>query len=257
MAVSFFTTEKSLQQQLPSECNLELQDSVVVTDDCWYLENLSDHLTLLGQLEGQTFQLSFDFLAGAMSYRRQHGGGRKEPLAKAIGLKQNATPRVIDATAGMGREAFLLASMGCQVTAYERNPIIYSLLQDARRRLSNDDNSNQLSSRLTVRYGNSIQLLNKLNASNYPEVIYMDPMFPERTKSAAVKKEMRIFKQLAGADSDDAELLQAALVSATGRVVVKRPIKAPFVGNLKPSFQITSKKHRFDVYLIQKDNVGC
>lgn len=257
MAVRFFTTDKTLLQQLPTDCDLDLQDTVTVTDDRWYLEKLDDYLSLLGQLDGQAFKLSFDFLDGAMSFRRQHGGGRKEPLAKAIGLKHNAMPEVIDATAGMGREAFLLASMGCQVTAFERNPIIYSLLDDAQRRLSNDENSTSLSARLSIKHCNSIESLNRLDATKHPKVIYMDPMFPERSKSAAVKKEMRIFKQLAGADIDDAELLQAALSAARERVVVKRPSKAPFVGQVKPSFQITSKKHRFDVYLTQKENVGC
>ncbi|WP_144392433.1 class I SAM-dependent methyltransferase [Pleionea sediminis] len=247
-----YTTSLELANEFQPYGKIQLVDDVSLSDENWFLVKKDDCLSLNGLLLNDFFSLSFNFLSGNLKYRTQHGGGRKEPLAKAIGLKNNATPTVIDATAGMGREAFLLASMGCQVTAYERNPIIYFLLKDAVRRLENNGDFQIKKVSLQVKHCNSIDTLGNLTVPLKPDVVYLDPMFPERTKSAAVKKEMRIFKQLAGNDEDDAQLLKASLGAALKRVVVKRPGQAPFINNMKPDHQILSKKHRFDVYVTAK-----
>ncbi len=247
--IEIYTTNNNLADKISKTLAIHCVSTLKPSHDNWYLEMEQERLTLFGVLEDNSFQLSFDLMSGSMNYRRKHGGGRKEPLAKAVGLKHNATPFVIDATAGMGREAFLLANLGCRVHAIERIPITYLLLQNAIQRLFQEGTSVITQGQLMLHFADSIEYLEKLRPIEYPEVIYLDPMFPEREKSAAVKKEMRIFKRLAGADLDDQKLLAVSLLRATKRVVVKRPACAPFVGNRAPSFQIESKKHRFDVYL--------
>ena len=81
------------------------------------------------------------------------------------------------------------------------------------------------------------------------DVVYLDPMFPHRKKSALVKKEMRVFQQLLGSDDDADSLLAPARELAGKRVVVKRPAYAEPLADVPPAMAITSKKHRFDVYI--------
>lgn len=191
-----------------------------------------------------------DFEQGKNAHRRQFGGGRGQPLAKAIGLKKGANPRVIDATAGFGRDAFVLANLGCSVTLIERNPLIATLLFDAHHRAHDNNDLHDIMSRMTIINHDSTAYLKALNHDDKPDVIYLDPMYPSREKSALVKKDMRLLHQLAGEDSDSHPLLMAAQTAALKRVVVKRPKSAPFVGDIKPDMQIESKNTRYDVYLI-------
>lgn len=189
-----------------------------------------------------------DFCSDAMTYRRINGGGHKEFIAKAIGVKGNHAPSVIDATAGLGRDAFLLANLGCYVTMIERSPVVAALLFDGLERAKQDAELGQwIGQRLTLIHSPSQQALAEWQDAE-PDVVYMDPMFPHRKKSAAVKKEMKLFQQLLGHDADADDMLSPALALATKRVVVKRPASAPYLASEKPNSAITSKKHRFDVY---------
>lgn len=187
-----------------------------------------------------------DFASGKYDHRRRFGGGRGQPLARAIGLKQGKTPDVIDATAGFGRDAFVLASLGCQVTMLEQNLIMSLLLADALKRASETASIADIAARMTLYHGNAIDYLNNTPAT--AEVIYLDPMYPSRDKSALVKKDMQLLHQLVGYDADSAELLGAAQQKAQKRVVVKRPKGAEYVGGEKPSASIESKNTRFDLY---------
>lgn len=190
-----------------------------------------------------------DFEEGKNAHRRQFGGGRGQALAKAIGLKKGATPSVIDATAGFGRDAFVLANLGCPLRLIERNPLIATLLEDALNRASNNEEIRAVIERMTLINTDAITFLKQLEKHNYPDVIYMDPMYPSREKSALVKKDMRLLHQLAGPDTDSEQLLTCARETARKRVVVKRPKTAPFVGKIKPSTSIESKNTRYDVYV--------
>lgn len=190
-----------------------------------------------------------DFEAGKNAHRRQFGGGRGQPLAKAIGLKKGATPTVIDATAGFGRDAFVLAHLGCELTLVERNPLIATLLSDALIRAVNNSEIASIISRMKLVNQDSVSYLQQLATIDYPDVIYMDPMYPGRDKTALVKKEMQLLHQLAGPDIDSEQLLTSALTTAKKRVVVKRPKSAPFVGAQTPSTKIESKNTRYDVYI--------
>ena len=190
-----------------------------------------------------------DFETGKNAHRRQFGGGRGQPLAKAIGLKKGATPTIIDATAGFGRDAFVLANLGCKITLIERNPLIASLLDDALQRATDNLDLQEVISRMSLINKDAIHYLSTLENHQHPDVIYLDPMYPSREKSALVKKDMRLLHEIAGPDTDSEQLLTIARDTAIKRVVIKRPKSAPYVGSQKPATSIESKNTRYDVYL--------
>lgn len=188
-----------------------------------------------------------DFLEGAMAHRRQQGGGAGQMIAKAVGIQSGIRPAILDATAGLGRDAFVLAQLGCDVVLIERHPLIAALLADGLARALSDAEVGPIVQRMHLQKGNAIDLMTAWQGEP-PQVIYLDPMFPHRDKSALVKKEMRLFRPLVGADDDAPQLLAAALDLATHRVVVKRPRKAPGVAGRGPSHVLEGKSSRFDIY---------
>ena len=215
----------------------------------FYLQIQNGVLGLADASEKKVLPVEVDFASPASLYRKQHGGGRKEPIVKAIGLKGNEGWHVVDATPGLGRDAFVLVSVGCKVTMIERSPIVAALLEDGIRRLALS--FPELAAKMSLQHGNSAEVMQYFTGENV-NAIYLDPMFPHKKKSASVKKEMRLFQQLLGHDPDADALLPPALKLATHRVVVKRPNSADVLAGEKPSIAIESKKHRFDVYLCQK-----
>lgn len=209
-----------------------------------------EHLELKKNDEPKLGAVYVDFASGAMAHRRQFGGGRGEAVAKAVGIKKDYLPSVIDATAGLGRDAFVLAAIGCQVMMFERHPVVAALLADGLQRGYQDPTIGEwLKARLSLQYLAEGQSLDSFSPQQKPDVIYLDPMFPHRQKSALVKKEMRIFQHLVGHDLDADNLLEPARRLAGKRVVVKRPDYAPFLADQKPIAQIETKNHRFDIYL--------
>jgi len=209
---------------------------------------LPEHLALQ-QLDDKQQGLVFvDFISGATAHRRKFGGGKGQAIAKAVGLKPGVHIDVIDATAGLGRDAFVLASLGCNVTLVERSPVAAALLDDGlQRAYMNLEIGEWMQQRMQLQFASSVDYLN----NNETDVVYLDPMFPHKKKSALVKKEMRVFQGVVGADLDADNLLEAAMKSARYRVVVKRPDYAPFLADKKPSMSIKTKKNRFDVYVKQ------
>lgn len=192
--------------------------------------------------------LIVDFVGGAVGHRFRHGGGRGQTLLKAAGFSHGRIPRVIDATAGLGRDAFLMASMGAEVTLLERSPAVHALLRDglARAGAAGPDFA-AIVARMTLIQGDAKVLLPAMTA----DVVVVDPMHPPRKNSALVKKEMRVLRQLVGADSDSFELMQAAFACAGKRVVLKWPLRAdPMPGLPKPSHQHTGKTTRYDVFVM-------
>lgn len=190
-----------------------------------------------------------DFVGGAVGHRHRFGGGRGQTVAKAVGLKSGVNPVVVDATAGWGRDAFLLASLGCKVTMIERSPIVAALLEDGLRRAQAEpDIGDMVKQRLRLVAADAVDWM-RAGADVKPDVIYIDPMFPHRTKKAQVKKESFYLQQLLGPAVDGDELLMAALELAPKRIVVKRPKQAPLLAEQKPTHSYTTKGHRFDAYI--------
>ena len=189
-----------------------------------------------------------DFVGGAVRHRFRFGGGRGQALPKAVGMKQGNTPTVVDATAGLGRDAFLLASLGAQVTLIERSPEMHRLLEEglARARDAGGDVAGVVA-RMSLLHGDARDLLPTLS----PDVVLVDPMHPPRKNSALVKKEMILIREIVGADKDSIELMQAALAAAGKRVVLKWPQGAePMAGLRLPSHRITGKTTRYDVFMV-------
>lgn len=192
--------------------------------------------------------LSLDFTAGEMRHRRLYGANRSSLLAKAVGAKRvHDAPSVIDATAGLGRDAFVLALLGCRVRMLERSPVLWALLRDAVSRASRDAEVCEVVARMTLLRGDARDQLPALAGPG--DVVYVDPMFPGERRSALVKREMRLCRAAAGDDLDADELLAAALRSPARRIVVKRMRSAPPLLGMKPALRMDGKTNRFDIYL--------
>ncbi len=218
-------------------------------------------LTLLNQIKMKPLLLDFELL----SYRQRllRGGRQKEPVARAVmnGLEDGAL--VFDATAGLGRESMILAHAGAKVVSFERQLPIWIILNDALKRaqgsrffpftlpvLSPIGTIKDYSLALAGTDNHSLTLANDLNNAR-PEVIYYDPMFPERENSAQVKKDMFVFQQVIGEDKDIIEFLELALELAVKRVVLKRPSYAPplAIAGLERSYFVDGGQCRFDCYV--------
>ena len=185
-----------------------------------------------------------------MNMRRKHISLKNEPLLRAIGLKKLHTPLVFDATPGMGKDAFMLASFNCQIVMVERSVVVAALLENGLERASQNEQLKETIAKMKLINADSIEYLK--NNELRPDVIYLDPMFPERIKSAKVKKEMQLLQQLLAHELDNNEeksLLAIAMEKANNRVVVKRPKAAPWLAGKKPSHCIEGKAIRYDVYL--------
>lgn len=219
----------------------EIQDKFVL--------ELSDGSLQLRKCDDPKFgSIYVDFCSGRSGHRRKYGGGTSEAIARAVGLKKGARPSVLDATAGMGSDAFVLASLGCHVHMIERSPIMAALLEDGLARAKLDVKIGPwVSQRLSLSFGDSREYFSYLPFK--PDVVYLDPMFPEKGKSALVKKEMQVLKVLIGADNDADALLPVAFKVAKNRVVVKRPMQANYLAGKKPNTSIKSRNYRFDVYI--------
>ncbi|WP_165491108.1 class I SAM-dependent methyltransferase [Lichenihabitans psoromatis] len=196
---------------------------------------------------GRMAQPRIDFVGGALGHRLRAGGPR-EPLAKAVGFGNGHRPTIVDATAGLGRDAFLLAALGLKVTLIERSPAVHALLADGLARASEaGPDIAVIVARMTLLAGDAKHHLAGLR----PDVVLVDPMHPPRLKSALVKQEMRDLRALVGADLDAPALMQAALAAATNRVVLKWPLRAePMPGLDAPHHQVLSKTLRFDVFMV-------
>ncbi|MGB0344479.1 MAG: class I SAM-dependent methyltransferase [Coraliomargarita sp.] len=198
-----------------------------------------------------SMRLRADFHGPEVSYRRRRGGGRGQMIARAVGLKSGGKPDVLDATAGLGADAFVLACLGCQVRLLERSPALCALVESAMEtaRSEADAELHAILGRMQLKQADALDALPAVPPEARPEVVYLDPMFPPRSKSALVKKEMRLVHQLVGEDPDSGALLEAALPVASGRVVVKRPRVAPDLGGRAPDYRLEGKSNRYDVYL--------
>lgn len=190
-----------------------------------------------------------DFVSGAQAHRRKFGGGRGQPVAKAVGIKGDYLPRVLDCTAGQGRDAFVLASLGCEVLMLERSPVAFLLLQDGLLRANADTETADIASRMSLLQADARTWLENPQPEKEFDVVYLDPMFPEPNKRAKSKKEMAAFQALIGGDIDADALLAPARKLARKRVIVKRPRLAPWLAEEKPSFVFDGESTRFDGYL--------
>jgi 16S rRNA (guanine1516-N2)-methyltransferase len=247
---------KPKAEELARALNLSLAESAGcdTTGGTTLLYVTEDRIELVSKVvcnNHQTHHAIFaEFLRGPLGYRWLKGGGRNQAIARAVGLKSGTKQvTVLDATAGLGRDAFILASLGCTVQLVERSPLIATLLIDGLSRASQDERGVQVTQFMTVVVIDAKKILEAITSENSPDVVYLDPMFPHEDKSALTKIEMRLIRNIVGDDKDAELLLPLALRKAQKRVVVKRPRHAPGLLGGTPSFVVKGKSNRYDVYL--------
>jgi 16S rRNA (guanine1516-N2)-methyltransferase len=194
-------------------------------------------------------ELRVDFVEGAVAHRLRFGGGRGQDLAKAMGLKAGKTPMIVDATAGLGRDSFLLASLGAQVILIERSERMHELLVQGMNRAARQGGQfREIIGRMTLLKGDAKDLIPEL----FSEAILIDPMHPERKNSALVRQDLRLVREIVGSDDDAADLVRLAIKHARKRVVLKWPAKAdPIEGVPTCTHQIRGKTTRYDVFMIE------
>ena len=191
--------------------------------------------------------LKCSFIEGPILHRLKYGRGRGQNLAKAVGMKFNKNRNIIDATAGLGYDSFILASIGAKVTLIERSQKMYELLQNGiDEGMSFGGEIEKIINRMELLFGDSKDILPKLT----PEVIMIDTMYKDRKKTALVKNNMRLVREIVGPDSDYIELLKVALNCAKNRVVLKQPRYAEPIKEIrKCSHQILGKTIRYDIFM--------
>ncbi len=171
-----------------------------------------------------------------------------EMLIKAAKLKgMDHTPIAVDMTAGLGEDAFLLAGAGCNVIMFEQDEVIASLLEDAIKRGKEIVEIKDVMDRMTLIKGDSIEGVKSLDV--IPDIVYLDPMFPQRQKSGLIKKKFQIIHELEKPCSNGADLLNAAISTKAKKIIVKRPQKGENLVDIKPNYTISGKAIRYDVYI--------
>ncbi len=179
--------------------------------------------------------------------KRRIAGGRNQLVARAVGMRKTTDLKILDCTAGLGRDGFTLAALGATVVMTERNPLIFALLQDAKRRVADSGQHADIIRRVELSNSDAADLINR----EAWDVIYLDPMYEHQGRTALPQKEMQIFRDVTIGAADSAPLLAAALKSSAKRVVVKRAANAECLGNIKPDLDLSGSQARFDIYLIK------
>lgn len=212
-------------------------------------EKEGDGLTVLFDAKGVSLKgygLSYQGDFEGMLHRVTNGRLLHEMLVKAAKTSEQNL-RAIDCTAGMGEDSFLLAAYGYQVTLYEQNPVVAALLKDALRRAKKHPVLKDIASRMQLVEGNSIELL----AQRVDEVdlIYLDPMFPERQKSGLINKKLQLIQKLEPPCSAETDLFEAAMQAKPSKIIVKRPLKSPNLARKSPNYTLNGKAIRYDCYV--------
>lgn len=244
--LQYGTAPEPREQQLQTslDCRLLAEDSGEFE---FLLQYRPEGLTLFSTRPGAPGGFNVDFSDSALQRRRQQGLKRQD-LGKAVGLKHGSEQTILDATAGLGSDAFLLASTGCQLVLLERSPVVAALLADGLlRAVQAGGELAEIAARMRLRQTDF------LVDSDLPEVdvVYLDPMFPKDRKTAKSKKNMFLLQELLGQASDSPLLLQRAKSLARRRVVVKRARHSPLLDDCSPDIQFRGSSSRYDVYLSQ------
>lgn len=184
-----------------------------------------------------------------MTGRLKKGVLDTELLVRAARIKNSEGPlRAVDATAGFGEDSMLLAAAGFNVSLFEKNPVIAAMLDDALRRAAQIPQLTETVSRMKLVCGDSIAAMKSL--TDHADVIYLDPMFPKRKKSALIKKKFQLLQQLESPCENELELFEAALFARPHKIVVKRPAKGAYLADKRPSYSISGKAVRYDVIVL-------
>ena len=212
------------------------------------VENPGEYLTVMFDSKGVSlagFGLTYQGDFENMLHRVTNGRLQHEMLVRAA-KSEKPGRRAIDATAGMGEDAFLLAAQGYEVTLYEQNPVIAALLKDALRRARKNMILKEIAERMKLVEGNSVECMEK--QLDPVDVIYLDPMFPARQKSGLINKKLQLIQKLEPPCSAETDLFDAAIKANPSKIIVKRPLKSEFLAERKPSYTLNGKAIRYDCY---------
>ena len=212
---------------------------------------VGDALTVVFDAKGVSlcgYGLSYQGDFEQMLHRVTNGRLQHEMLVRAAKTTRDL-PRGIDATAGMGEDAFLLAAYGYRMTLYEQNPVIALLLKDAIRRARKHKELKEIAERMQLVEGNSIEMLSK-QVDNI-DTIYLDPMFPARQKSGLINKKLQLIQKLEPPCAKEEDLFDAAIAASPKKIIVKRPLKSPFLANRNPNHTFEGKAIRYDCYVVE------
>lgn len=207
-------------------------------------------LTILFHAKGVSltgYGLSYQGDFENMLHRVTNGRLQHEMLVRAA-KSDKPGRKAIDATAGMGEDAFLLAAQGYEVTLFEQNPVIAVLLKDALRRAKKHPVLKDIASRMNLVQDNSVEGMSKL--LDPVDVIYLDPMFPARQKSSLINKKLQLIQKLEPPCSAETDLFDAAISASPSKIIVKRPLKSEFLAGRKPSYTLNGKAIRYDCYTL-------
>ena len=226
----------------------EMAESFAKRTGAEIVENPGDYLTVLFDSRGVSlagFGLTYQGDFENMLHRVTNGRLQHEMLVRAA-KSEKPGRRAIDATAGMGEDAFLLAAQGYEVTLYEQNPVIAALLKDALRRARKNMILKEIAERMKLVEGNSVECMEK--QLDPVDVIYLDPMFPARQKSGLINKKLQLIQKLEPPCSAETDLFDAAIKANPSKIIVKRPLKSEFLAGRKPSYTLNGKAIRYDCY---------
>lgn len=211
---------------------------IVVSDD--------DLTASLVDENGQRLRMRVDFTT--REWQRRIAGIGREPLIQAMGRKNRGKDlQIVDATAGLGRDSFLLAAAGFQILAYEQEPLLAALLSDGLERAVHHPATRAIASRITLHCADACQAMQTIMPA--PDIIYLDPMFPREKKAAKVKKNLQLIRAIASRNQNPEALFLAAWQCAPGRLVVKRPHNSEYLTDQQPSYSLDGPTIRFDIYL--------
>lgn len=211
------------------------EDAPALTLDAGGLSLRRGALAVRGDFTRMLPRLRTQNLRGELLVRAVKGRGESRPL------------RVVDATAGLGEDALLLAAAGHTVQLFEQNPVIAAMLRDALDRAAREPALAELVGRMTLTEGDSVRELRRIAP---PDAVVLDPMFPERRKSGLIGKKLQLLQVLEAPCADEQALLQAAVDAQPGRIVIKRPLKGPYLAGRKPGYSLTGKAIRYDVIVL-------
>lgn len=201
----------------------------------------SKGVSLIGY--GLTYQGNFENML-----RRVTNGRLSHEMLVRAAKAEGENLKAIDATAGMGEDGFLLAAYGYEVTLYEQNPVIAALLKDALRRARKHPVLKDIAGRMKLIEGDSVECLTKL--MDPVDLIYLDPMFPERQKSGLINKKLQLIQKLEPPCSGEKALFDAAVKAAPSKIIVKRPLKSVHLAGRESSYILKGKAIRYDCYVM-------
>lgn len=225
---------------LSTLCSFEIESAKNRPSDLIYLElnenglKLTDgNLEIMADLSAMLSRLKPSNLSGELLVR----------IAKVRESYSDRT-RIVDATAGFGEDSLLLAASGMNVDLYEYNPVIYALLYDSLTRAKHNPLLTSAVNNMTLHFEDSTRTLNNLDFR--PDVVLLDPMFPERSKSGLIKKKFQLLQKLERPCSTEEELLKAAFAAKPQKIIIKRPAKGPCLCGIKPNHSLVGKAIRYD-----------